>query len=76
MQAIEQTPPSASSVKTMIPADVKAEAEGATEAKDAGEAKTTMSEIDRIVSDIVADVTTETNVAVEEIMATVLDEGK
>jgi hypothetical protein len=76
MQAIEQTQPSALAVKTAIPADAKAEAEGAAEATDAGEAKTTMSGIDRLVTDIVADVTAKTNVAVEEIMATVPDEGK
>jgi hypothetical protein len=35
-----------------------------------------MSDIDRHVSDIVADVTAETNVAAEEIMATAPDEEK
>jgi hypothetical protein len=76
MQAIEQTPPSASAIKIAIPEDAKAEAEGATEAKDAGEVETTMSDIDRLVSDIYADVTAETNVAREETMATVPDKGK
>jgi hypothetical protein len=76
MQAIEQTLPSASTVKTAIPADAEAEAEDAVEAKDAGEAEATMSNIDRLVSHMVADVTAETNVAAEEIMAIVLDEGK
>jgi hypothetical protein len=76
MQAIEQTPPSASAVKTTIPADAEAEAEDAAKAKDAGEAEATMSDIDRLVSYMVADVTAETNVVVEEIMATVTDEGK
>ena len=76
MQAIEQTPPSASAVKTAIPADAEAEAEDAAKAKDAGEAEATMSDIDRLVSYMVADVTAETNVVVEEIMATVTDEGK
>jgi hypothetical protein len=76
MQAIEQTPPSALAVKTAIHVDAEAAAEGAAEAKDAGEAETTMSEIDRLVSDIFADVTAETNVAAEEIMAIVPDEGK
>jgi hypothetical protein len=76
MQAIEQTLPSASAVKTAIPVDAEAEAEDAAEAKDAGEAKATMPDIDRLVSDMVADVTAETNVAAEEIMATVPDEGK
>jgi hypothetical protein len=36
----------------------------------------TMSDIDRIVSDIFVDVTAETNVATEETMATVPDKGK
>jgi hypothetical protein len=76
MQVIEQTPPSALMVKTAIPADAEAEAEGAAEAKNADEAEATMSDIDRLVSDMVADVTAETNVAAEEIMATVPDEGK
>jgi hypothetical protein len=77
MQAIEQTPPSALAVKSAIPAGIEAKAEGATEAKDAGEAEgTIMSEIDRLVSDIFADVTVETNVAAEETMATVRSKGK
>jgi hypothetical protein len=72
MQAIEQTPPSASATKAAIPTD----------AEDAGEAKAkelaaTMSEVDRLVSDMVADVVAEeTNVAAEENMAAVPDEGK
>jgi hypothetical protein len=76
MEAIEQTPPSASVAKTAIHADAEAKAEGAAEAKDADEAKTTMSDVDRLVSDIFADVTAETNVATEETMATVPDKGK
>jgi hypothetical protein len=76
MQALEQTPPSALAVKTVIPANAEAEAEDAAKAKDAGEAEATMSDIDRLVSDMVAYVTAETNVAAEEIMAIVLDEGK
>jgi hypothetical protein len=69
MQAIEQTLPSASAVKTTIPTDAKAEAEDVAEAKDAGEAEATMSDIDRLVSYMVADVTAETNMAAEETMA-------
>jgi hypothetical protein len=61
MQAIEQTSPSASATKAAIPTD----AENAGEAK-AEELAATMSEVDRLVSDMVADVTAETNVAVEE----------
>jgi hypothetical protein len=72
MQAIEQTPPSTSATKAAIPAD----------AEDAGEAEAeelaaTMSEIDRLVSEVVADVAAEeTSVAAEENMAAVPDEGK
>jgi hypothetical protein len=69
MEAIEQTLPSASAAKTAIPVDAEAEAEGVVEAKDADEAEMTMSDIDRLVSDIFADVTVETNVATEETMA-------
>jgi hypothetical protein len=75
MEATKQTP-LASAAKIVIPADAKAEAEGVAEAKDADEAETTMSDIDRLVSDIFADVTAETNVAPEETMATVPDKGK
>jgi hypothetical protein len=76
MQAIEQTPPLASVVKIVIPVDAEAKAEDTVEAKDVGEAEVSMSDIDRLVSDIVADVTAETNKAAEEIMAIVPDEGK
>jgi hypothetical protein len=65
MQAIEQTPPSASATKAPIPADAedagKAEAEGLA---------ATMSEDDRLISDVVADVVAEEN------MAVVPDKGK
>jgi hypothetical protein len=76
MEAIEQTPPSASATKTAIPEDAEAEAEGDVEAKDVDEAETTMSDIDRLVSDIFAYVNAETNVGTEETMATVPDKGK
>jgi hypothetical protein len=66
MQVIEQTPSLALAVKIVIHADAEAEAGDATEAKDAGEAETTMSDIDRLVSDMVADMTTKTNVVAEE----------
>jgi hypothetical protein len=68
MQAIEQTPPSASTVKAAIPADT--EDAGGVEAE---ELATTMSEIDKLISDVVAE---ETDVAAEESMAAVLDKGK
>jgi hypothetical protein len=72
MQAIEQTPPSASATNAPIPAN----------GEDTGKAKAeelaaTVSEIDRLVSDVVADVAAEeTSVATEENMAVVLDKGK
>jgi hypothetical protein len=61
MQAIERTPPSASVAK--IVTAVGAEADAAAEARDTDEAKTTMSDIDRLISDVVKDV------AIEEEMA-------
>jgi hypothetical protein len=78
MEEIEQTPASASVAKVAIPVDAEAEAkaEGAVEAEDAGEAGTTMSEIDKLVADIFEDMIAETNVALEETMATVPDKGK
>jgi hypothetical protein len=72
MQVIEQTPPSASATKEAIPAD--AEDAGKAEAE---ELAATMSEIDRLVSDVVADVVVEkTCVVAEENMAAVPDKGK
>jgi hypothetical protein len=76
MEVIEQTPPLASATKTAIPVDAEAEAEGAVEPKDADEVETTMLDINRLVSDIFAYVTAETNVATKETMATVHDKGK
>jgi hypothetical protein len=68
MQAVEQTPPSASAAKVAIPEDTedagKAEAE---------ELATTMSEIDRLISGVVVE---EIGVATEESMAAVPDKGK
>jgi hypothetical protein len=68
MQVIEQTPPSALAVKEAIPAD----------AEDAGEAEAedlaaTMSEIYKLISDVVAE---KTSVVAEENMAAVPDKGK
>jgi hypothetical protein len=61
----------------VIPTGAEAKVEGAAKAKNAGEAEeTTMSETDRLVSDIFADVTVETNIAAKETMATVPDKGK
>jgi hypothetical protein len=64
MQAIEQTPPSASVTKAAIPADAE-------------ELAVSMSEVDRLVSDVVADVVVDvTSVAAEENMIAVQDKGK
>jgi hypothetical protein len=68
MQAIEQTPPSDSATKIVIVAG--AEADAATEAE---KLATTMSEIDKLISDLVAE---ETGVAVEESMVAMPDKGK
>jgi hypothetical protein len=65
MHAIEQTPPSASVTKAAIPTDDKDVGEA-----EAEELAATMSEVDRLVSDMVIDVTAETNVVA------VPDEGK
>jgi hypothetical protein len=61
MQAIEQTPPSASAAKATILVDTE-DATGA----EAEELATTMSEIDKLISDVVA----------EENMAVAPDKGK
>jgi hypothetical protein len=72
MQAIEQTLPLASATKAAIPTDVEDAGED-----EAEELASTMSEFDRLVSDMVADVfAKETNVAAEENMAAVPNEGK
>jgi hypothetical protein len=58
MQAIERTPPSASATT-----GAEAKAAAAMEAKEADEAEATMSDIDRIISEVGKDVTTDENVA-------------
>ena len=68
MQVIERTPPSASAAK--IVTVVGAEADAAAEAE---KLATTMSGIDKLISDMVAE---ETGVVVEESMAAVPDKGK
>jgi hypothetical protein len=68
IQAIEQTPPSASATKAAIPVD--AEDVGKVKAE---ELATTMLEIDKFVSDVVVD---KTSVVAEENMAAVPDKGK
>jgi hypothetical protein len=68
MQAIEQMTPSASAVKAAIPADT--EDAGRAEAE---ELATTMSEIDKLILDVVAE---KTSVVAEKSMAAVPDKGK
>jgi hypothetical protein len=68
MQAIEQTPPSASAAKIVTVAGAEADATA-----EAEKLATTMSGIDKLISDMVAE---ETGVAAEESMAAVPDKGK
>jgi hypothetical protein len=67
MQAVEQTPPSTSATKIVTAAgvedDVVAEA-AAAEVKNTDEAETTMSKIDRLISNVVKDVAIEEEVVV------------
>jgi hypothetical protein len=63
MQAIERTLPSASVAKTVTVAGAEAKAKAAVEVKVAGEAEATMSDIDRLISDVIKDVTTEEDMA-------------
>jgi hypothetical protein len=62
MQAIEQTPPPASAAKAAMPIDAEDTAEA-----EADELATTMSEIDRLISDVVAK---------KDVAATPFDKGK
>jgi hypothetical protein len=68
MQAIERTPPSASAGKMITAASAEAKA-----AAEATKLTTTMSGIDKLISDMVAE---ETDVATKESMAAVPDKGK
>jgi hypothetical protein len=68
MQSFEQTPPSASVVKAAIPADTE-DADGAK----AEEFATTMSEIDKLISDVVAE---KTYVVAEKSMAAMSDKER
>jgi hypothetical protein len=62
LQAIEQTPPSASASKAAKPTDVEATATAENE-----NLTTTLSEIDRLISDVVVE---------KEVVATISDKGK
>jgi hypothetical protein len=68
MQAIKRTPPLASAGKMITAASTEAEA-----ASEAAKLTTTMSRIDNLISDMVAE---ETFVVAEESMAAVPDKGK
>jgi hypothetical protein len=70
MQAIERTPPSAS---TTTGAEAKVVA--AMEAKDADEAEATMPDIDRIISEVARDVTSDENVATSLAKEREIDSG-
>jgi hypothetical protein len=78
MQAIEWTPPSASASKItpIASAEAIAEANTSAEAAAAAEAanlESTLSRIDKMLSDMTAE---ETTAAAEKVMATVPDKGK
>jgi hypothetical protein len=70
MQAIERTPPSASVAKIVTAMGAEAIGKAAVRIKDAGEAEAAMSDIDRLISNVVKDVTT------KEDIATTLDKGR
>jgi hypothetical protein len=72
MQAIEWTPPSASTSKITPIASAEATAEAAVAAK-AANLESTLSGIDKLLLDMAAE---ETAAAAEEVMATVPDKGK
>jgi hypothetical protein len=72
MQAIERTPPLASASKIAPIASVEASAEADT-STEAANLESTLSGIDKILSDMDAE---ETSVAAEKVMATLLDKGK
>jgi hypothetical protein len=75
MQAIERTPPSASTTKTVTTTGAEVKAATVVEGKDAGEAEATMSDIDRITSDVVKDVTAEEDVATTPVKERGIDSG-
>jgi hypothetical protein len=78
MQAVERTPPLASASKIVLVASVEATAEAETSAEAASAAEaanlaTTLSGIDKLLSDMAAE---ETAAATEKVMATMPDKGK
>jgi hypothetical protein len=72
MQAIERTPPLASTSKIVPAASAEATAEAETSAE-ATNLGSTLSGIDKLLSDMAAE---ETSAAVEKVMAAVPDKGK
>jgi hypothetical protein len=75
MQAIERTSPSALATKTMTATGAEAKAVAAVEGEDVGEGEATMSDIDKIISDVVKDVTTEEDVATMPVKERGIDFG-
>jgi hypothetical protein len=71
MQAIEETPPSASASKITPAAEVVASAEAAT--AEATNLESTLSDIDKVLLDLAAE---ETAAAVEGVLATLPEKGK
>jgi hypothetical protein len=63
MQAIERTLPSASAAKTMTATGAEAKAKAAVEAKDASEVKASMPDIDRLILDVIKEVTIDGDIA-------------
>jgi hypothetical protein len=60
---IERTPPSALVAKIMTATGVEAIGKAAVRIKDAGEAEAAMLDIDRLISDVVKDVTAKEDIA-------------
>jgi hypothetical protein len=75
MQAIERTSPSALATRTMTATGAEAKAVAAVEGEDVGEGEATMSDIDKIISDVVKDVTTEEDVATMPVKERGIDFG-
>jgi hypothetical protein len=63
MQAIERTPPSASAAKTVTASGAEAKAKAAVKAKDVGEIEASVSDIDRLILDVIKEVTAEGDIA-------------
>jgi hypothetical protein len=75
MQAIERTPPSSLATKTMTATGAEAKAVAAVEGEDVGEGEATMLDIDRIISDVVKDVTAEEDMATMPVKERGIDFG-